>query len=262
MRYFFLSLFVLLLSFLGVGRPISTLFLYVSAPVQTSVHSCAVTLADYLDFLAKLGSLREENLLLKEEVLNLELRLSDMAVLKQELTDLQEQLPYVDFYESLPFEGFHQVFASVLGNAVDPTHSTVFVSAGTSKGVADGDIVLFARHLVGRVVHAYPQRSLVALIYSPNMRVAVKNSYFDATEGEIIGDRGAGLILRNVLQKEPLTVGDIFVTSGRDGVFPRGLFVGHVTHIYAEPTEPLKSARVVPLIDLERLHHVFVLVHN
>ncbi len=262
MRYFLLSLIVLVLSFLGVSRPVSALFLYISAPVQTSVHASAVTLMDYLDFLAKLGSLREENLLLRDEVLNLELRLSDMAVLRQKLVDLQEQLPYVDFYESRPFEDFHQIFASVLGNSVDPTHSTVFVSAGTSKGVADGDTVLFARHLVGCVVHAYPQRSLVALIYSPNTRIAVRNAHFDATEGEIVGDRGAGLILHNVLQKEPLTVGDVFVTSGRDGIFPQGLFVGRVTHIYVEPTEPLKSARVVPLINLERLRHVFILVHN
>ena len=262
MRYFLLSLALFLLSFTGVARPFSSLFLYISAPVQTSLHASAITLADYLDFLGSLGSLREENLLLKDEVLNLELRLSDMASLKQELSDLQEQLSYIDFYESSSFAGFHQVFASVLGNSVDPTHATVFVSVGTSRGVADGDTVLFARHLVGRVVHAYSQRSLVALIYSPSTRIAVKNAYFDATEGEIVGDRGAGLLLRNVLQKEPLTVGDIFVTSGRDGIFPPGLFVGRVTHIYAEPTEPLKSARIVPLINLERLHHVFVLVHN
>ena len=52
------------------------------------------------------------------------------------------------------------------------------------------------------------------------------------------------------------------MTSGRDGLFEPGYLVGEVGEIYAEPTQPLKSAQVRPFIDIERLDRVFVLKQN
>ncbi|MBD3366511.1 hypothetical protein GF360_04210 [candidate division WWE3 bacterium] len=80
------------------------------------------------------------------------------------------------------------------------------------------------------------------------------------TEGIVTGDFGTSLKLTRVLQKEPLTEGDLLLTSGREGFFKPNYIVGRVGKIEAEPTQPLKSAQVIPLLELERLSKVFVLL--
>jgi rod shape-determining protein MreC len=49
------------------------------------------------------------------------------------------------------------------------------------------------------------------------------------------------------------------VTSGTDGVFPRGLPVGKVTKLERRPHGLFQDARVVPAVDVTRLEEVLVL---
>jgi len=158
------------------------------------------------------------------------------------------------------------ILASVLGNSQDSTHSTVFINVGKISGVAEGDMVIYKDNLVGVVKQVKSSYSLVDLVFSPDLKVAVKvigsSEPTDQTEGLVSGDFGTSLKLDSVLQKEPLSPGDTLITSGRDGLFDPGYIVGKVEEIYAEPTQPLKSAQVYPFIDIEHLDKVFVLKQN
>ena len=52
---------------------------------------------------------------------------------------------------------------------------------------------------------------------------------------------------------------DLLVTSGTDGIFPRGLTVGKVTQIRRSPQGLFQDATVVPAVDVTRIEEVVVL---
>jgi rod shape-determining protein MreC len=61
------------------------------------------------------------------------------------------------------------------------------------------------------------------------------------------------------LRTEDIIEGDPLVTSGTDGVFPRGLPVGKVTKLERRAHGLFQDARVVPAVDVTRLEEVLVL---
>jgi rod shape-determining protein MreC len=50
------------------------------------------------------------------------------------------------------------------------------------------------------------------------------------------------------------------VSSGLDGVFPKGLRVGFVSSVNQKKSEIFQKITVVPFIDFEKLEEVFVIL--
>jgi rod shape-determining protein MreC len=61
------------------------------------------------------------------------------------------------------------------------------------------------------------------------------------------------------LRSEDIIEGDPLVTSGTDGVFPRGLAVGRVTRLERKQHGLFQDAKVVPAVDVTRVEEVLVL---
>jgi rod shape-determining protein MreC len=70
---------------------------------------------------------------------------------------------------------------------------------------------------------------------------------------------GQGLVLQNVLRSEDVKESDVVVTSGTDGIFPKGLVVGKVTRVKAQSASMFLEAQVLPAVNLRQLEEVFVL---
>ena len=56
--------------------------------------------------------------------------------------------------------------------------------------------------------------------------------------------------------------GDIVITSGLDGVYPKGLRVGRVTEVEPSESKLLRTALVAPAVDFGRLEQVFVILRR
>ena len=56
-----------------------------------------------------------------------------------------------------------------------------------------------------------------------------------------------------------ISVNDVFVTSGRDGIFPPGYVVGEVSSVSEESADTLKEVTLDSVLDLENLDRVFVI---
>jgi len=57
-------------------------------------------------------------------------------------------------------------------------------------------------------------------------------------------------------------VGDVVITSGLDGVYPKGLRVGIVTAVSEPGSKLLRTATLVPAVDFGRLEQVFVILRR
>ena len=266
MKYLFLSVVIAVLSFLNFLRPLEEISGFVLLNLSVPLRSFATQTENALLFFVNIQSIYRENQELKAEIIDLKNQSVRLSDLQEENAVLKSQFLDDSHYSSNNETTRKLILASVLGNSQDATHSTIFINVGKTAGVKEGDMVIYKDHLIGVVQRTNSRYSLVDLVFSPDLKVAVKVISFSdpivQTEGLVSGDFGTSLKLGRVLQKEPLSTGDTVVTSGRDGLFEPGYLVGEVGEIYAEPTQPLKSAQVRPFIDIERLDRVFVLKQN
>ena len=78
--------------------------------------------------------------------------------------------------------------------------------------------------------------------------------------GVLQGYGGSGCELKYVQRSEDVRAGDIVISSGLAGVFPKGLVLGKVVSIDKEETGLFQRIRVSPSLDITRLEEVLVLV--
>ncbi|HAD03446.1 MAG: rod shape-determining protein MreC [Desulfuromonadales bacterium GWD2_61_12] len=149
------------------------------------------------------------------------------------------------------------VAARVIG--VDATNwfQTVTIDKGSSDGVSEGAVVVNDQGAVGRVVRNASRSSRVLLITDASSAVA---TLVERTRSRgICQGTGAGLILDYVALPEDVVVGDVIVTSGLGGIFPKGLPVGVVVSVVRGGFSMFQTIQVAPAVDFARLEEVLVL---
>jgi len=253
MKYLAISVVILILSFFNLLSPVSNVAQFLLNPLQRTFYASATNLSNFVEFLGSISSLYAQNQDLKEEVLDLQTTISNLS------SQIESQEVFKEHSDSFD-SNFEYIMANLLGNANDLTRTTLYLDRGARDGVVVGSPVVYKNNLLGKIINVSPSRSLFSLLYSPQTSVSVKNiSASSPSEGIVSGKFGLGLKLERVLQREELKIGDIYVTTGKDGYFPPNLIVGKVSEIYDTPTEPLKSARLQPLIDVDKIYKVFIL---
>jgi rod shape-determining protein MreC len=113
---------------------------------------------------------------------------------------------------------------------------------------------------VGQITEVSSHYSKVLLIIDPNSAVdALVQS--DRARGIIKGDAAGELILKYVLRKSDIAVSDTVVSSGLDGVFPKGLAVGQVSGVFKPKAGIFQEVTVTPFVDFEKLEEVLVVLN-
>jgi rod shape-determining protein MreC len=118
--------------------------------------------------------------------------------------------------------------------------------------------VITADGVVGKVLEVYriPSTSKVLLINDQSSGVgAILDK--TRTQGILRGTASGEVVLEKVMSDETVPAGEMVLTSGGDGVFPKGLLVGRVTKV-APGSELFLNIHVRPAADLSRLEEVLV----
>ncbi len=132
------------------------------------------------------------------------------------------------------------------------------IDRGAQDGIARMMPVIVAEGAVGRIHSVAGHSADVLVITDRNSSVAVR---VDRTRARA-NVRGVGkpdaCRLEYALRTEDMIEGDVLVTSGTDGVFPRGVPVGRVTQIERTAHGLFQDARVIPAVEVTRLEEVLV----
>jgi rod shape-determining protein MreC len=203
--------------------------------------------------LANEAVLRERNQTLQDENLRLRARMQTFQSLETENRRLRTLL-------GSSFQvGKRVLIAELLEVELDPFRQQVIVDKGLRAGVYTGQPVLDANAVMGQVIRTNPLTSTVLLITDPahSLPVQVNRSGLRA-----IAD-GTGLINRLRLSHLPedadIRVGDLLVTSGLGGVFPRGYPVARVIGAGFEPhRSQFATVLAEPTARLDRSHEVLL----
>jgi len=195
---------------------------------------------------------RAENEQLQGTVRRLSLLNSSYERVRQENMRLRR---LVALSESVRYKS---VGARVIARTPGFLSNVIYIDRGSRDGVPIYAPVLSGEGIVGRTVLVSGHQSQVQLITNPDASVGVMLDP-GRTPGVLRGTGDFLLDLNYVNNTEQVAVGDAVLSSGLDGIFPKGLWVGKVVES-SKGKGVFRSIKVEPGADLIRLEEVSVLL--
>ena len=240
---------------LGATNPIRDTFSRVLSPVQFVLQRAASPVGKVVNGVIHVVRLGAENEALRDE--NAELR--NLVMLLQEARLENENLRReLEFKSAVP--NYHLLSAEVIGHDPSNLLQYLIIDRGAADGLEAGMPVLTADGLVGRISRVSHNSAAVMLISDPSSSVSALIQQSRAT-GLVQGYPGQELVMRYIPQGEEAQVGDVVLTSGLGGNFPKRLVIGQVTSVKRSDVEMFQEARVVPAARLRDLEMVQVLLN-
>ena len=201
----------------------------------------------------RIAELSRENRYLRRQNLEFALKLWALEEAKLENLRLRRLLGFKE--ETL----FAYVPARVIARSVYGDLNSMRIDAGTEDRVAEGMPVVTTDGLVGRIFRASRTTSIVQLILDRNSRVSAVLQNRERTFGIFSYDKGT-CYLKNVSSRSEIKVGDMVVSSGVGGVFPKGLQIGTVERLEVDSTRLFRDVVIRPSVRFSHLEEVFVLL--
>ncbi len=155
---------------------------------------------------------------------------------------------------------FKLVAAEVVARDTSPWYHTIVINKGRAAGVAVGLPVVMPEGIVGHVLTASLKYAKVLLMTDCNSAV---DSIIQRTRtrGITRGASGQSCVFDYALRTADIQVGDIVVSSGLDGIYPKGLRVGHVSKVVRGNSGLFQDIELIPCVDFARLEEVMVILN-
>jgi rod shape-determining protein MreC len=197
-----------------------------------------------------LRGVRAENRNLKQQIERMSLEQVRMSQDADQARRLQALLAFKEQFIS------RTMAAQVIGSSGSELSRSVYIDKGESDGIKPDMAVITAEGIVGKVLRVYRSTSQVLLIDDQTSGVG---AILDKTrlQGILRGTPAGEVVLEKVMSDEAVPPGEMVLTSGGDGIFPKGLLVGRVTKV-APGNELFLNIRVRPAADLSKLEEVLV----
>jgi rod shape-determining protein MreC len=144
--------------------------------------------------------------------------------------------------------------ASIMNVDLDPFRHRVLVDKGARDGVFKGQAVLDAEGIFGQVSQVHAETAEVILISDAEHAIPVQSNRSGLRTIAVGTGDSDRLSLPFVTVESDLKVGDLLISTGIGGVFPRGYPVAGVTRVdrTAAATFALVDARPTARLDRNR----------
>jgi rod shape-determining protein MreC len=247
----------LVLDELGALVPLEGLFLQLATPVQRFVDGITEGIIDTSSSWRDLRDLREKNRQLEGLVDQLMIENVRLNEVQAENEDLRKKLGFVETYPQYILKAA-QVTSRVIGSEPNNFMSVLIIDVGKRDGVRAGMPVVTERGLVGHIRSAGANWSKVLLIIDPSSSVAALVQA-SRLPGVVSGRLGEDLVMDYLAQGEQIFVGEVVLTSGMGGSYPKSLVIGQIVEVEQNDIETFQRAIVRPSVDFRQLETVLVL---
>jgi rod shape-determining protein MreC len=197
-----------------------------------------------------LRGVRAENERLKRELGELEVRFQQERASAERTRQLERLL---GFQHAINIETIPSV---VIGAGASPEFRTITIDKGSNAGLRPNMAVIAPAGVVGRIVTPTGHAAKVQLLIDRNAGAGALVERSRA-QGVVLGAGEALLRMDYVSGIADVTVGDTIVTSGIDGIYPKGFVIGKVESV-DRGNGIYKIIRVRPAVDFNRLEEVLV----
>lgn len=236
------------------GKP-SVILLSLLKPFQVLESAATNETGNFVHDYFDLVGVRQENVALRKELAQLEsqrARMTELEVENRHLSDLLELKEALDT---------PAVAANVIGGDAGGIERTLVLGEGSDSGLRRDLPVVSTEGVVGRLILVSPEAARVLLINDHNSALDAFDQRSRA-RGIVAGVVDDGLMMKYVDRSEDIKPGDTIVSSGVDGIFPRGLLVGRVGRVSQEGPGLFLNVEVSPAVDFRRLEQVLILTRK
>ena len=151
--------------------------------------------------------------------------------------------------------------SELVGVDPSPWFRSVLVDRGQTHGVRSGMPVISELGLVGLVTATSTRASKAKLVL--DRQSAVDGIVQRSRSRGIVRGRGTDqLDFEFVVRGSDVRIGDVVISSGLGGVYPKGIRIGEVTAVSDPGSELLQTAKLVPAVDFGRLEQVLVMLRR
>ena len=222
------------------------------AEVQRGASSVISGTQDSWQNYLALQQVRSENERLKLEVARLQVGLQQERAVAEQSRTLQQLLEFRSSV-SLATTG-----AAVIAGGASPDFRTMTIDKGTSEGLRPDMAVIAPAGVVGRVIMPAPRASKVQLLIDRNAAAGALVERSRA-QGVVQGSGADVLHMNYVSGVADVKVGDQVVTSGIDGIYPKGFVIGQIESIERGAGE-FSAIVIRPAVDFASLEAVLIVL--
>src|SRR5258708_1209728 len=211
-------------------------------------HFFRDTWRDYVD----LHNVRKQNREMQEEVARLRLEQVRLKADAEQNRRLRTLLEFKERYVG------QTIAAQVIGTSGSDLSRLISIDKGSHDHIKQDMAVITADGIVGKVKDVFPLSSNVLLIndHESGAGVVLQNSRL---HGTLRGTGQGELQVNDIMPDEKVDVGEQVVTSGGDGIYPKGLPVGTVSKVASDnESGPFLAIKIKPAASLDRLEEVLV----
>jgi len=230
------------------------------SPIESVFTQVGYSIRHFGMGISDMITLYKDNQVLKDQNEELRAAINKTTEIEAENTRLRALL---DYKKAAPQFGF--VVATVINRDPNTWSSVIGINRGTNDGLTKDMPVVTPQGLVGNIVEVYTNSAKVQLILDPRSAVG---SLVQRTESRVAaivegsGAKPATPRMVNLARDADVINGDIVITSGLGGIYPKGLLVGEVADVVDEAGGLLKYAVLKPAVDFDRLEEVMVIVRQ
>lgn len=233
--------------------------------VQYVFYKPAGYVAGLFEDISELHALQEENEQLKIALSHYTRDKAYYNWIEQENERLKNDLKFTNAQKEM--YDYTWKIAHVISVNDDPVNRTIVLNIGGREGVKEGMAVHSAEGLVGIISHVSNFTATVKLVTTMDARDPNSNGIAVTAQGkenQIFGviesfDKTSGnFLMSRIDDKKTLAKGDLIVSSGIGGVFPRGMIIGKVTDIQVGEFGLTYTATVKPAASFTDWKELFV----
>lgn len=184
-------------------------------------------------------------------------------ILNYKINALNEAyLENIRLKENLAFKqksSFKLIPARVITRSADSWSSSLIIDKGSYHGIRSGMGVITYLGLAGRIMEVAGSTSRVMLLSDPSLGVSslIQRS---RQEGLVSGTLGSNLIMKYLSEDADIKIGDMAISSGLNGAYPKGILIGKIVEIGKDFSGLSRFAVIEPAVKFSNIEEVLVVL--
>ena len=226
-----------------------------TSPIQTTISWSLEKLASSFENYIYLWNTHKDNLALLEENRKLLNSIANLRETQQENIRLRKILHFEEKFN------IESVVARVIAKDVSTEYRSIRINRGESSGIKKNMAVVTDEGIVGRILRTTQNTSDIVTLLDPLSAVdaIVERS---RARGIVEGLTDDACQLKYALRTDDIQPGDILISSGLGGIFPKGVAAGTVSRVNRKPYGITQEVEVRPSVDFSKLEEVLVVLNG
>ena len=240
----------------GNPSPVTRIVSFVTTPVQRVATGISNFFSHGLSYFTDFDALQAENEELKRQIREMEQTVRDAELALEENAQLRQQAGQPERMRELT-----TINAEVIARNPGDWATTLTLDKGTNHGVAEGDLVTTVDGMVGYVSEVQSNYCEITTVIDVEMQcgaLITRTRETAIAEGNYDLMADGNLRLSYLTDDASVVIGDTVETSGRGGLFPKGIMIGTVESVLPEDNGISYYAVLKPFVDVDTVSSVSI----